>query len=324
MNFFANTYSTVKENATSVLFSALGIFLAAILFHFTFSAPSDFPTGKLLSIDQGTSVGGIASVLKEGGVIRSEFVFKVFVRLFGTNLKAGDYSLNRKQSVYSIASRLLRGEYGLTPVRVTIPEGLNVNEIGNLLAQNLYHFDKKKFTELAADYEGYLFPDTYFFLPTVKPDEIIRIMNLKFQDSIKSISPDIQKSGHKLADIVTMASIIEEECTASMMRKVSGILWKRISIGMPLQVDSTFVYVNGKRKSSDITVDDLKINSPYNTYTNRGLPPTPISNPGLMALKAAINPESSPYFFYLTDSKGVAHYAASFDEHIENKFRYIK
>jgi UPF0755 protein len=109
-----------------------------------------------------------------------------------------------------------------------------------------------------------------------------------------------------------------------MMRKVSGILWKRISIGMPLQVDSTFVYVNGKRKSSDITVDDLKINSPYNTYTNRGLPPTPISNPGLMALKAAINPESSPYFFYLTDSKGVAHYAASFDEHIENKFRYIK
>jgi len=120
-----------------------------------------------------------------------------------------------------------------------------------------------------------------------------------------------------------MASIIEAEArTTESRRIISGILWKRISLGMPLQVDSTFVYINGKN-TYELTSDDLKIDSPYNTYVYKGLPPTPIGNPGLDAILAALYPKTSKYLYFLSSKSGDMYYATTFEQHKRNKELYL-
>jgi UPF0755 protein len=122
-----------------------------------------------------------------------------------------------------------------------------------------------------------------------------------------------------------MASIIEEEArTEETRRTIAGILWKRLDNGWPLQVDAAFAFVNGKKKSSELTVEDLAIKSPYNTYANKGLPPTPISNPGLDAISATIRPIATKYYFYLSDDDGNMHYAVTNAEHEANKAKYLE
>jgi UPF0755 protein len=121
-----------------------------------------------------------------------------------------------------------------------------------------------------------------------------------------------------------MASLIEEEtATPEDRRIVSGILWKRLSSGMRLQVDATFAYTIGKG-SLELTTEDLKSDSPYNTYRIYGLPPTPIVNPGLDAITAALHPTSSPYVYYLSDKNGVMHYSKTFEEHKLAKAKYLR
>ena len=121
-----------------------------------------------------------------------------------------------------------------------------------------------------------------------------------------------------------MASILENEARLYESRQiVAGILWKRISLKIALQVDAAFKYINGKT-TEDLTLDDLKINSPYNTYNRLGLPPTPISNPGLLAIKAAVNPIKTQYLYFLSDKSGNMNYAITLEEHAENKWKYLK
>lgn len=121
-----------------------------------------------------------------------------------------------------------------------------------------------------------------------------------------------------------MASILEGEARGrEEMEIIAGILWRRIEIGMPLQVDTTFLYVNGKNTFT-LTQADLKIDSPYNTYLYRGLPPTPISNPGLTAIRAALNPQPTPYLYFLTGRDGLMYYSRTHDEHVQKKTRYLR
>lgn len=127
----------------------------------------------------------------------------------------------------------------------------------------------------------------------------------------------------KISDVIIMASILEGEALPKDRQVVAGILWKRLSIGMPLQVDATFRYINGKG-TYDLTADDLKIDSPYNTYIHKGLPPGPISNPGIDAISASLNPIPTKYLYYLTEKDGTIHYAKTFTEHIANKNKYLK
>jgi UPF0755 protein len=149
-------------------------------------------------------------------------------------------------------------------------------------------------------------------------------MNDNFKLKIKSLDNEIKNFNKPLSDIIKMASIIEEEGKTKESREIiSGILWKRISLKMPLQVDSSFKYINGK-VTSNLTTEDLKIDSPYNSYIKLGLPPTPISNPGLMAIKATISPKNSPYLYFLTGKDGNMYYSISFDEHVINKQKYLK
>ena len=209
-------------------------------------------------------------------------------------------------------------------VTATIPEGLSVRQIGEIL-ENAELFTKEEFIKIAQKEEGYLFPDTYRFYKDAEPEDIIARMKENFN---KKITPDIleeiRKFKKELSEIIIMASILEEEVSAAEDRKiVAGILWKRLDRGIGLNVDAALTYILG-RASHELTVSDLKYDSPYNTYRYRGLPPAPISNPGLEAIFAATRPAASPYFYYLTDKEGTMHYAKTLEEHALNKRKYLR
>jgi len=238
----------------------------------------------------------------------------------------GDYALYKKQSVISLAWRVTHGLLDIVPIRITIPEGTNSYEISDILSKSFPSFDKNTFLNFvqSENLEGYLFPDTYFIMPNMTEKEMIKMMTDNFKRKIVEVESLIMKFGKSESDVIKMASIIEEEGRITETREIiAGILWKRLLVSMPLQVDSSFKYINGKTTET-LTADDLKIDSPYNSYTNRGLPPTAISNPGLEAIKATINPIKTPYFYFLSDKDGNMHYAVTFDEHIANKLKYLK
>jgi UPF0755 protein len=304
--------------------AALIAFIVAILYVYVHRPPAEFPLGEVITISTGQSLHDITNTLYEAHAIRYGIVFRSAVIMQGGEKKvmAGDYLLDKKVGPVDLAHRLVHGEFHLPVAKITIPEGLNVFEIADILSKNLYKFSRNQFLALAKKQEGYLFPDTYFIPPTEKYDKIIKRMNDNFTVQIEDIK-DFSTSTHSMKEIITMASIVEDEARTTESRKVvAGILWKRLSLGMPLQVDSTFKYINGKDTYS-LTADDLQINSPYNTYLYKGLPPTPINNPGVDAIEAVLNPTKTSYLYFLSSKSGTMYYAKTFDEHIKNKELYL-
>jgi UPF0755 protein len=298
---------------------------ALVVLLFLMSAPQAFPSKQVILIKEGMTLSDISAELKTESVIRSKALFEALAVLSSgeVNMKAGVYYFEEPVNAFSVARRVAMGQYGLSSVRVTIPEGSSTEDIAAILKSRLPSFDTDTFLAEASDMEGELFPDTYFFLPTVTPDLVISQMRDTFDKKTEAIESEIKDSGHSLHDLVTMASILEKEAyTLADKRMIAGILWKRIKEGMPLQVDATFLYINGKN-TYQLTKDDLAMNSPYNTYRNKGLPPGPITNPGLDSILAAATPEDSPYFFYLSDKTGKLYFSENFDEHKTNKIEHL-
>ena len=308
-------------------YKALIIALALVFLLWTpFSAPREFPVESTITIPSGMTIGAAADRLKQEQLIRSPFLFKVFVELAGGSrgIQAGLYAFPKKESVIRIARKMVFGIRDLEVARITIPEGFTVSRIAATLSEKLPGFDTAAFLAAARPYEGFLFPDTYFFNPEDTASEIVTTMRDTFADKTRALASVPRPQNASWGDIVTMASLIEREAKTDAERKmISGILWRRISIGMPLQVDATFGYILGKG-SSELTAEDLATNSPYNTYTNKGLPPGPIANPGLASIEAALYPQDSPYLYYLHGTDGVIRYAKTHDEHVANKARYIR
>src|SRR3989344_3439321 len=283
------------------LIPALILFFG-LLFWF-FSAPGDFPIGAVVRVEQGSSLRSVSAVLEREHIIRSRAAFEFFVIIFGgeKRIVSADYLFADKLPVWEVALRIRWGTHRLAPVSVTIPEGFDVKQIVDTFALRLTNFNKAEFLLRAADKEGYLFPDTYFFLTDAGEDDVLKSMSDNFNKKIALISEEISSSGKTEKDIIIMSSIIEREAKGDADRGIiSGILWKRIKIGMPLQADAA-----------------------PETYKTRGLPDHPIGNPGLKAIKAALHPESSPYLYYLHDKDGNIHYAKSFGEHRQNILKYL-
>ncbi len=295
--------SFFKSN--KIFFYTLGALVLFFLFYFfVFNAPTDFPSGTILKVEEGLSLRNVSLKLKEANIIRSRLVFEAFVIFFGREkyLIEADYYFENKLPVFEVARRISKGERHIAPVSVTIPEGFNLMQISDVFVSKLKNFNKYQFLTQAKSLEGYLFPDTYFFLTTDSEKEVIKYMNDNFNQKIASIRSDILSSHKTEREIIIMASIIEGEAKGDNDREIiSGILWKRIGINMPLQVDV----------ASD-------------TYKTKGLPKNPIGNPGLEAILAAIHPKSSPYLYYLHDKDGVIHYAKTFAEHNRNVLKYLK
>jgi UPF0755 protein len=280
----------------------------------------------LVSVPDGASFSEIAATVKADHVVTSTTLLRIFVMLQGgtRTIPAGDYLFEKPEGTARVAWRLTHGAHGLQSIRVVVPEGVTVLQMSDILSQRLPNFDTEQFLRLASGKEGYLFPDTYFFMVNATPETVIETLSQQFDTVMSSLEVEVASSTRSVPDIVTMASILEEEAkTPEDKHIVAGILWKRIDIGMALQVDATFAYTLGKT-SHELTSDDLTTDSPYNTYTRVGLPPTPISNPGRESLEAALNPEKTDYFYYLTGKDGAMHYAKDFEEHKRNKELYLR
>ncbi|HRY62362.1 MAG TPA: endolytic transglycosylase MltG [Candidatus Paceibacterota bacterium] len=317
----------LNEKARKVLLavSIVLIVILAINYNF-FAAPAEHPGGTKFAITSGMTISEAAEYLSENNIIKSPTVFKTLVFIMGgrSGVIAGSYFIEHPVSVFRIAMMVTTNGYGIKMYKVTIPEGLSNRQIADLLAKNLDNFDKAKFLKLAKDKEGYLFPDSYFFEPESTPEKVIEMMNDNYNEKIKMVNLDIVFFNKPIKDIITMASILEEEArTENTRRMIADILWRRIERGMSLQVDASFVYLLGKG-SAELTVDDMKIDSPYNTYKYKGLPPGPITNPGLASILAATKPLKNKYWFYLSDKDGIMHYAVTFEEHKLNKERYLR
>ncbi len=323
-NYFEGGHNKHIKYIAGVLVTIFVLFF--LIYNTAYKPPYDFPYGSLIKIQKGQNLSEIADYLENKSVIRSAFLYRTIIRVISgdENVLSGDYFFSIPVSIFAVANRTTQGRFGLKPVRITLPEGVTVSEISEVFNSKLPSFPTKKFLKLAKDKEGYLFPDTYFFLPNVSPEQIIKELSDNFNDKMNGLNKKIENSGRTIKEIIIMASIIERETITDKDRRlVSGILWKRIKIGMPLQVDATFAYINGKG-TFQLSLKDLKIDSPYNTYKYKGLPIAPIANPGIYSIVAALEPEESPYFYYLSDKKGIIHYAKNFAGHKRNKRKYLR
>jgi len=308
-------------------FSIILILFILFFYWISFPAPKDFPVNGFVQIEDGLSVLQAGEALKKGNVIRSCTIFVLLSKIMGIEkkIKSGEYFFEKPISVVEVIKRLGDGNYGLRQKKITITEGAALKDIVNIF-KDFNNFKEEEFYLITKDpsLEGYLFPDTYFVLPSIDATGVVKIMKINFEEKINSLKEEIEKNNHNLNEIITMASLIEKEVSNFDDKKiVSGILWKRIGKGMPLQVDAIFVYLLGKT-SAELTLDDLKIDSQYNTYTNKGLPPTPICNPGLESIEATLRPIDSSYFYYLSDKEGNIHFAKNFEEHKINKNKYLR
>lgn len=319
----------LSRNIVKIFFVGLVLFSFFISFYFfSWRSPRPFPDHALITIERGEPLGHIAQAFESRGVVRSGFWLRALVTLLGgeSRVVAGDYYFPEPASVFRVAFMLYKGEFGLIPIRLTIHEGLSSFEIADLLEPSLPNFDREEFLDQVSDgnLEGYLFPDTYFFMPNTRANDVILTMRENFARQVSVYEEDIIKSGRPLEEIIIMASIIEDEASSNLESKriVSGILWKRLRIEMPLQVDAPFIYYNGKN-SYTLTSEDLKEDHPYNTYVNKGLPPSGITNPGIDSIRAAIAPTNTDYVYFMSDRSGNMYYAADFDGHKRNRELYL-
>lgn len=288
--------------------------------------PTFFPLRTLITVPEGADLSVAAHLLKEAQVVRSEGALAVIVTFKGgeNQVRAGDYYFDHRLTVVEVAERLMKGEYGLEPFKITVPEGATTFEMAELFSSKLTRFDKDEFLRLAADKEGYLFPDTYYLLPNAATSQVLGLLEKNFYDRIATIEDKIASFGRPIHEVVVMASLLEKEAWDNEERKIiAGVLWHRIEIEMPLQVDAVFGYINATSTFSP-KFSHLAVDSPYNTYKNRGLPPGPIGSPSLGAIEAAVTPVPTESLYYLHGRDGSLHVAQTFSEHIANRRRYLR
>lgn len=314
-------------NGRTVIILIVAGLCSTLVYQTYIRPPDDFPLGHLVTIPEGASLQEAAHSLESQRVVGSALAFRALLTILGhqEDVKAGDYMFKVPRNIFSVARIFVIGQFGLEPVRITIPEGAATERMAKIYDDRLERFDADAFlAQTKPAMEGYLFPDTYFFLPNATEDLVIRTMRQNFDDKIAPLAPLFASSTRSKEDIIIMASILEKEGNGRNDDRshISGILWNRIDKGMPLQVDAVFLYTIG-RSTFSLTKKDLASDSPYNTYKIKGLPPTPIGSPSLSSIKAALTPIPSKNLFYLADRAGNTYYSRTYAEHMRKKALYI-
>lgn len=306
--------------------------LASLLtIHHLNQPPVHFPVDQPITIETGLSVREISTHLAAANVVRSEtLLYYTLVLLHDpTTLKASTYVFSAPLTTGDVATRLTEGDFDAELVRFTHIEGERVSQLATRAADALPAFDEARFIAQATPHEGTLFPDTYFIPQSFTDEELLTLLRETYEEQLSPLRSQI--AAHQLDEyeIITLASIVEREAnTPESMRLVAGILLNRLEAGMPLQADASIEY------TLDIPLNELppgalatelrERESPYNTYKNTGLPPTPIGNPGLQAITAVLEPTESDYWYYLTAPDGTFYYATTYTEHQRNIARYLR
>lgn len=286
-------------------------------------------TYKSIVVEKGSNLDTIINKLASEGLIRNRLSFYWVVKQKGIERKiqAGSFRLSPSLDAYQIAEALTKGT---EDVWITIPEGLRKEEVAEIIAKNL-DISTAEFISLAP--EGYLYPDTYLVPKEATAQYIIDLMKKTFN---QKYDEDMRAKAKKLdltdQQVVVFASLLERESIGDSDRsEIANIILRRYQEEHPLQIDATVQYVLGYQADEkrwwkkSLTYDDLKIESLYNTYKVTGLPPKPISSPGIQAIEAVVNANpDTPYFFYLHAPDGTAHYAKDLDGHEKNIKKYLR
>ena len=317
--------------ATLLIIVAVGIavlWLTVQIYH----PHKDYPSSEqLVRIPPGYTVRQISHLLESHGIIRSTLIFTWYVRLQDDlfSLKAGEYRFDSALALADVAAKLHAGDIHQYPV--TIPEGFSMNEIVEVLHRNGFG-SKSRFRELmqntemvadldpiAENLEGYLFPDTYFLTRNLKEEEIVRLMVSSFRRSWTwQRMKQTQELSLTIREVVTLASLIEKETGLDQERAIiSAVFHNRLNRDMKLACDPTVIYAVKLVKPYDgvIHQSDLRLDSPYNTYLYRGLPPGPIASPGLDSIDAALYPADVKYLYFVSKNDGSHTFSTNYRSH---------
>lgn len=321
----------------------ISLSLALALFLFLLGAVSDKSAPLSVEILPGTGFKEIGTTLLKSGAIRSKSAFLIYGIFSGSvhKFKPGHYLLNAASSTPAIVSVLTRGP--ILEKLITLPEGVTLKDIDVLLSKEgifpagaLLRFPFKsiakdyEFLKNAESLEGFLFPDTYRFFLNSASEQVVRKFLNNFEKKALPLLRECQVSSIKCQELLTIASLLEKEAPNFKDRQIiAGILYKRLAAGMGLQVDATITYA--KCGGAFLTCADPKVyrkdlafESLYNTYLYNGLPPGPIGNPGLEAIKAALSPKESEYWYYLSDPKTKKTiFSSDLDEHLDKRAQYL-
>ncbi len=291
----------------------------------SFLKPMKIDGEKIVEIPYGTSVQKSASILEESGIVYSKESYILTTKiLHSKGITAGRYLFSGSVNVLEVSNRLSRGDFGREQIRLTIPEGFTIEEIINRIERLFPNVDIATVKKNLYGKEGYIFPETYFFDEEVTAEELTKYLIEKSQVKLSSIFKGKDIDSPEVKKLLIIASLVESEGrNYEERRMIVGVIDNRMEINMALQLDATLTYITGKG-SSQLTLSDLKIDSPYNTYVYRGLPPTPISSPGKESIDAVLNKKDNDYLFYLHDKNGQIYYARTHDEHVRNKNKYLR
>ncbi|CAM3113188.1 endolytic transglycosylase MltG [Filibacter tadaridae] len=317
--------------------------------------PIDPESEKVIQVEIpiGSGLNLIAGKLEEKGIIKDARIFKYYAKFNNeSQFQAGSYGLTKAMTPDELIESLKTGKVYRTPVfTMTIPEGLKIEQIANIVDKKTgipaadfiaYVNDEATIDLLIGKYpqifteeikaetikhplEGYLFPATYPFYeekPTLGTvvDEMVKAT----ASNVTPYLDYLQKEEKSVHWLLTFASLLEEEATAQSDRQsIASVFYNRMKKDMPLQTDPTVLYALGGHKEKTL-LKDLEVEDPYNTYKNKGLPPGPIASAGASSIEAVIDPAKTDYLFFLADSKGINHFATSYEVHLENKAKYIK
>ncbi|MFH0067787.1 endolytic transglycosylase MltG [Peribacillus sp. NPDC056705] len=312
----------------------------------------DDDTIKKVKIPIGSSVNGISTLLEEQGIIKDARVFKYYIKFRNeSGFQAGEYKLSPSMPIKDIVTSIKTGKLMKeAAMKITIPEGKQLSQIADIIAVKTGEDPKKvfkklndkkfvnsmqeKFPQLLTSeienekvlypLEGYLFPATYDFYeekPTL--ESIVIEMLKKTEETLQAYESQMDKNGYSVHQMLTFASLVEEEATAQVDRgKIASVFYNRIEEDMPLQTDPTVLYAKGSHKSR-VYYKDLEVKSPYNTYKHKGLPPGPIANAGTTSIDAVLKPEKTDYLYFLATPEGEVLYSKTLDDHNNKKAEHI-
>jgi|MTBAKSStandDraft_2_1061841.scaffolds.fasta_scaffold02566_7 UPF0755 protein len=311
------------------------VFILLFAFFFEWFRPFKVQGTVYLEIKRGDTLQTVVKALYKRGITPSPTSFKLFYKIFGWKINAGDYYLKGYVNIIELAGMFRKGfKKG---IRVTIPEGFHYRQVAELLAEKGVIADSREMMSLYRDpalleelkipgpsLEGYCYPDTYYFTPGEDPREIVRFLNSELHAKIarEGLDAPLRESPWTLHEVLTLASVVEGEARLPEERPViAQVFEKRLKIGMPLESCATVLFALGKHRDK-LYFEDLEIDSPYNTYKIYGLPPGPINNPGIDSIKAVLYPASTDYLYFVSKNDGSHHFSRTYEEHLEAKRLY--